>query len=170
MGFHLRNSFQERIACLAIFQIYRSFICFMKHTRFMLFKKAKTGFLKIDHAVSVKLYFLEPIFRNCTGKNSIPFWTSHSSLGSNQTVLWTQSFSLNSLFTACSSGNSFGSSTIRTSTPLRSPFFRSRKANRFCWGNAILFYLSRRSPTMPRLPDTAAVSHPLDCTPFSFTR
>lgn len=66
----------------------------------MLFKKAKTGFLKIDHAVSVKLYFLEPIFRNCTGKNSIPFWTSRSSLGSNQTVLWTQSFSLNSLFTA----------------------------------------------------------------------
>ena len=100
MGFHLRNSFQERIACLAIFQIYRSFICLMKHIRFMLFKKAKTGFLKIDHAVSVKLYFLEPIFRNCTGKNSIPFWTFRSSLGSNQTVLWTQSFSLNSLFTA----------------------------------------------------------------------
>ena len=100
MGFHLRNSFQERIACLAIFQIYRSFICLMKYIRFMLLKKAKTGFLKIDHAVSVKLYFLEPIFRNCTGKNSIPFWTFRSSLGSNQTVLWTQSFSLNFLFTA----------------------------------------------------------------------
>lgn len=46
MGFHLRNSFQERIACLAIFQIYHSFICLMKHIRFMLFKKAKTGFFE----------------------------------------------------------------------------------------------------------------------------
>ena len=47
------------------------------------------------------------------------------------------------------------------------PFFSvPEKPTAFVGGNAILFYLSRRSPTTPRLPDTAAVSPSIGLHPF----
>ena len=61
MGFHLRNSFQERIACLAIFQIYRSVHLSHEAHPLHAFEKSKNRVLKIDHAVFLSNYiFLNP--------------------------------------------------------------------------------------------------------------